>query len=100
MTVVATTVGAVLALGAQERADLPAPRPHPDAPTRVTAALQPVVPAQRDDRPSRIGGLPVQVTGRSIAGAHASGFASVRALDVVAATQPQRGIVSENLFTA
>lgn len=101
MTVVVATVGVVLGLGGtQERADLPAARPHPDAPTRVTSALEPVVPAQRDARPARLPSIPAQATGSAIAGAHATGIASVRALDTVAATQAQGGLATETLFAA
>jgi hypothetical protein len=90
MTVVAATVGAVVVMGVQERPGLPAPRPHPDAPASTMSALEPVIPAQRDGRPARID-VPAGVTGSAIAGAHASGVASVRALDAVAATQPPGG---------
>ena len=69
-TVIAATVGAVLVLGVQERVELPAPRSHPDAPA---PALEPVIPAQRDGRPARIDPVPAGVTGRAIAGAHATG---------------------------
>ena len=96
-TVVAATVGAVLALGVQQRADVPAPRPHPDAPV---AALQPVIPAPRDGRPARIDPVPAGVTGAAIAGAHATGAAALSALDAAAATQPSGGVAPENLFAA
>lgn len=106
-TVVAVTVGAVLVLGVQERIDLPAPRPHPDAPQSDLAgpAFEPVVPAPRDGRPARIDSaaldpVPVGVTGAAIAGAHMTGSASVGALDAVAATQPHGGVAPENLFAA
>jgi hypothetical protein len=91
VTVVAATVGAVVVIGVQERPGLPAPRPHPDAPASTMSALEPVIPAQRDGRPARIDTVPAGVTGSAIAGAHASGAASVRALDAVAATQPPGG---------
>jgi hypothetical protein len=86
-TVIAATVGAVLALGAQERPHVPAPR-HPDAPAPSVSALQPVIPAPREDRPAQIDAgwintVPAGVTGRTIAGAHASGTASMRALDAL-----------------
>ncbi len=90
-TVVAATVGAVLVLGVQEHGPLSAPRPHPDL---VTPALEPVIPEPRVDP------VPAGLTGRSIAGAHATGSASVRALDAVAATQPPGGVDRENLFAA
>jgi hypothetical protein len=95
MTVVAATVGAVFALGLDHQVDMPAPRPHPDAPA---PALEPVIPVQRDGRPARIDPVPAGVTGRAIAGAHAAGSAPVRALDAVAATQPPRGVSVEDLF--
>lgn len=94
---VAATVGAVIALGVQERVELPSPRPHPDAPV---AAFEPVIPAPRDGRPARIDPVPAGLTGRAIAGAHATGSASVGALDAVAATQPHGGVAPENLFAA
>jgi hypothetical protein len=93
-TVVAATVGAVLVLGGQERAPLSAPRPQPDLAAPV---LEPVIP---EPRPARVDPVPAGLTGRSIAGAHATGSASVRALDAVAATQPPRGVARENLFAA
>lgn len=96
-TVIAATVGAVIVLGVQERVEMPAPRPHPDAPV---AAYEPVVPAPRDGRPARIDPVPAGVTGRAIAGAHTTGSASVGALDAVAATQPPGGVAPENLFAA
>lgn len=120
-TVVAVTVGAVLVLGVQERVELPAPRPHPDAPRSDLAgpAFEPVVPAPRDGRPARIASaalsaalnsaalssaaldpVPAGVTGRAIAGAHATGSASLGVLDAVAATQPHGGVTPENLFAA
>ena len=99
-TVVAVTVGAVVVLGVQERPQLPAQRPHPDAPASTLSALEPVIPAQRDGRAARIDPVPVGVTGSAIAGAHATGFASVRALDAVAATQPSGGIAPRNLLSA
>jgi hypothetical protein len=88
-TVVAATVGAVLALGAQERTHVPAPR-HPDAPAPSVSALQPVIPAPREDSRAPIDAgwidtVPAGVTGRAIAGAHASGTASMRALDALRA---------------
>ena len=95
LTVVAAAVGAVFALGVDQQVDMPAPRPHPDAPA---AALEPVVPVQRDGRPARIDPVPAGVTGRAIAGAHAAGSASMRALDAVAATQPPRAVAPEGLF--
>lgn len=67
--VVAATVGAVLVLGVQGRADAPAPPPPPEAPQ--LSALQPVVLGP-DPRPA-----PVTVTGGTIAGAHLSATASV-----------------------
>jgi hypothetical protein len=91
VTVVAATVGAVLVLGAQERVELPAPRPHPDAPTQIISALEPVIPAPREERPAEIAPVPAGVTGRSIAGAHATGSASVRALDAVSAARSAGG---------
>ena len=100
MTVVAVTVGAVLTLGAQERAQVPAPRPHPDAPARAMSALEPVIPAPRDGRPARIDAVPAGVTGAAIAGAHATGSASVRALDAIAATQPVGGGASPELLAS
>jgi hypothetical protein len=91
MTVVAATVGAVFALGAQEGVEVPAPRPQPDAAAPSVSALQPVIPAPRDGRPARIdpvqiAAVPAGVTGRAIAGAHAIGSAPVRALDVLRAS--------------
>jgi hypothetical protein len=88
MTVVAATVGAVFALGAPERVEVPAPRPQPDAAAPSVSALQPVIPAPRDGRPARldpvqVAAVPAGVTGRAIAGAHATGNASVRALDAL-----------------
>jgi hypothetical protein len=96
MTVVAATVGAVFALGLDHQVEMPAPRSHPDA--APAPALEPVIPVQRDGRPARIDPVPAGVTGRAIAGAHTNGFAPVRALDAVAATQPPRGVSVENLF--
>lgn len=89
-TVIAATVGAVLALGTQERVDVPAPR-HPDAPTPSVSALQPVIPAPREEGRTQIDAgwidtVPAGVTGRTIAGAHASGAASLRALDALRAS--------------
>jgi energy-converting hydrogenase Eha subunit F len=105
VTVVAATVGAVVVLGVQEGSRLPAPRPHPDAPTQTMSALEPVVPAQRSGRPARIdpahvGTVPAGVTGRAIAGAHTSGFAPIRALDAIAATQPHGGIAPRHYLAA
>ncbi len=100
-TVVAAAVGAVLVLGAQERAPSSAPssapRPYPDL---ALPALQPVIPEPRDGRPADVDPVPAGLTGRSIAGAHATGSASVSALDAVAATQPPRGVAPESLFAA
>jgi hypothetical protein len=87
----------VIVMGVQERADVPAPRPHPDAPV---SAFEPVVPAPRDGRPARIDPVPAGVTGAAIAGAHTTGSASVAALDAVAATQPAGGVAPEHLFAA
>jgi hypothetical protein len=87
----------VIVMGVQEGADAPAPRPHPDAPI---AALEPVVPAPRDGRPARIDPVPAGVTGAAIAGAHATGSASLGALDAVAVTQPAGGVAPEHLFAA
>jgi hypothetical protein len=88
VTVIAATVGAVFALGAQQRVELPAPRPHPEAARPTMSALEPVIPAPREDVPAVIDparfAVPGEVTGRAIAGAHLSGTASVRALDAVA----------------
>jgi hypothetical protein len=96
-TVVAAAVGAVLVLGVQERAPQSAPRPHPDL---ALPALQPVIPEPGDGRPAAVDPVPAGLTGRSIAGAHATGSASVSALDAVAATQPPRGVAPESLFAA
>lgn len=71
-TVVAATVGVVLTMAVQGEAELPAPLPQPDMPV---SALQPVVlepPIGYADP------VPAAVTGRSIAGAHATGSAVVR----------------------
>ena len=100
MTVVAATVGAVVVLGTQQSPGTPASRPHPDGPTLTVSALEPVIPAQRDGRPARIDTVPAGVTGGSIAGAHATGVASVRALDAVAATQPHGGISPDDVLPA
>ena len=100
LTVVAATVGAVVVLGVQGRMELPAPRPHPDAATPSMSALEPVIPVQRDGRPARVDPVPAGVTGRAIAGAHATGSAALSALDAVAATQPPGGVAPENLFAA
>jgi hypothetical protein len=94
---VAATVGAVLVLGVQERGPLSTPRPHPDL---AAPALQPVIPEPGDGRSARVDSVPAGLTGRSIAGAHATGSASVRAVDAVAATQPPGGVARENLFAA
>jgi hypothetical protein len=80
--VVAATVGAVLVLGVQERSELPSPRPHPDAGSRAVAALEPVVPAQREGRPAQF--APAPVSASVIAGAHLQGSAPMRALHAVA----------------
>jgi hypothetical protein len=92
-SVVAATVGAVLALGAQDRLDVPAPRP-PAAPSPSVAALQPVIPAPREGRPAQIDAgwihtVPAGVTGRAIAGAHASASAPMRALDALRTPGPR-----------
>jgi len=100
VTVVAATVGAVIVMGVQQRPELAAPRPHPDAATPTMSALEPVIPAQRDGRPARIDPVPAGVTGSAIAGAHATGVASVRALDAVAATQAPGGLGFEDFFAA
>lgn len=94
-TVVAVTVGVVLSLGLPGRAQVPAARPHPDAPA---PALQPVIPAPRDDRAASP--VPAGVTGSAIAGAHATGYAAVRALDAAAALQPPHAVAPESLFAA
>ena len=64
--VVAATVGAVLVLGIQSGPAVPAPRPHPDAPERAASALEPVIPAPREEAAERFR----SVTGASVAGAH------------------------------
>jgi hypothetical protein len=97
LNVVGVTVGAVLVMAAQGGPDVPAPRPHPDAPNQSVSALEPVVPAQRTGRPAPIPGAP---TGRDIAGAHLSGAAKIRAVDAVAATQPPGGVAPDGLFAA
>ncbi len=71
-TVVAATVGVVLTMGVQGESELPAPRPQPDDPV---SALQPVV---LEPRAGHADPVPAALTGRSIAGAHATGFAAVR----------------------
>jgi hypothetical protein len=75
--VVAATVGAVLVLGIQADPAVPAPRPHPDAPERAAAALQPVIPAPREEAAARLrdGG---PITGASVAGAHLQATARLR----------------------
>jgi hypothetical protein len=65
--VVAATVGAVLVLGVQPDPGVPAPRPHPDVPERAASALEPVIPAPREEARLRAAG---PVTGASVAGAH------------------------------
>ena len=96
-TVVAVTVGVVLSFGLQERLHLPAPRPHPDAPG---PALEPVIPAPREGQSASFDTVPAGVTGRAIAGAHATGSAAVRALDAAAALQPPNAVAAERLFAA
>ena len=71
-TVVAATVGVVLTMGVQGEAELPAPRPQPDVPV---SALQPVV---LDPHAGYADPVPAARTGRSIAGAHATGSAVAR----------------------
>ncbi len=71
-TVVAATVGVVLTMAVQGEAELPAPRPQPDVPV---SALQPVV---LEPRAGYADPVPAALTGRSIAGAHATGSATVR----------------------
>lgn len=73
--VVAATVGAVLALGMQADPAVPAQRPHPDAPERAASALQPVVPAPREE--ARLRSLE-PVTGASVAGAHLQATVRIR----------------------
>jgi hypothetical protein len=68
--VVAATVGAVLVLGTQPDAGVPAPRPHPDAPGRAASALEPVIPAPREEEAARLRSEGGPVTGSSVAGAH------------------------------
>lgn len=92
---ISATVGAVLAMGVDQQVLVPTPRPHPASPA---PALEPVVPVQRDGRPARYDPVPAGLTGHAIAGAHAAGSASVRALDAVAATQPPRGVTAADLF--
>jgi hypothetical protein len=77
VTVVAATVGAVLALGVDQ--ELPLPAPHPDAsvPSAAGPALEPVVPVRGDGPPARVASVPTPVTGQAIAGAHGLGFASL-----------------------
>ncbi len=65
--VVAATVGAVLVLGVQS--EPAAPSPHPDAPERAASALEPVIPAPREEAAARFRAAG-PVTGASIAGAH------------------------------
>jgi hypothetical protein len=96
---------------------MPGPRPHPDAPRHDLAqtdlagpAFEPVIPEPREGRPARIDStrlnslaldpVPAGVTGRAIAGAHATGSAAIGALHAVAATQPRGGVAPENLFAA
>jgi hypothetical protein len=67
--VVAATVGVVLALGVQPDPGVPAPRPHPDAPERAASALEPVIPAPREEAAARLRANG-PVTGASVAGAH------------------------------
>lgn len=82
VTVIAATVGAVLAVSVDQQ--VPAPRPHPDAPGSLAGqnvagpALEPVVPAQDDGRPARLAALPAGVTGHALAGAHLAGAEAVR----------------------
>ena len=64
--VVAATVGAVLALAVQPDLTVPAQRPSPDAPERAASALEPVIPAPREEAAERFR----SVTGASVAGAH------------------------------
>jgi hypothetical protein len=64
--VVAATVGAVLALAVQPDLAVPAQRPNPDAPERAASALEPVIPAPREEAAERLR----SVTGASVAGAH------------------------------
>jgi hypothetical protein len=68
--VVAATVGTVLALGAPSNSSVPAPRPHPDAPERAASALEPVIPAPREEEAARFRAHAGPVTGASVAGAH------------------------------
>lgn len=67
--VVAATVGVVLTLGAQSDSGVPAPRPHPDAPERAASALEPVIPAPREEAAARLRATG-PVTGASVAGVH------------------------------
>ena len=64
--VVAATVGAVLVLAVHPEATVPARRPNPDAPERAASALEPVIPAPREEAAERFRSL----TGASVAGAH------------------------------
>ena len=73
--VVAATVGAVLVLGVQSDPAVPAPRPHPDAPERAASALEPVIPAPREEARMRAAR---PVTGASVAGAHLQGAVRLR----------------------
>jgi hypothetical protein len=72
--VVAATVGAVLVLGIQADPGVPAPR-HPDAPERAASALEPVIPAPREEARLR---STAPVTGASVAGAHLQGAGPLR----------------------
>ena len=102
-TVVAATVGAGFALGLDQQ--LPAPRPHPDAPGHgdpardiAGPALEPVIPAQDDGPSARLAALPGGVSGRAIAGMHpadgsvhaAAAFHAERVVDAVPAFVPVR----------
>lgn len=92
-TVVAAAVGVVLTLGAQDEAQLPAPAAPPvDVPV---SALQPVVPEPHDGRADPV---PAALTGRAIAGAHATGFATARVGEIRSA--PETTTVPEALFAA